>query len=76
MSQRITNENLEYYVERINKLTGGDFCLGYAYGGVRLEANKGSVDISYRLTKRELYDQLVTMDNVLSRMQQKGWKQS
>jgi hypothetical protein len=63
--ERTTNAHLEYYVERINKLTGGDFCLGYAYGGVKLEANNGSVDISQRLTKGALYDQLVTMARAL-----------
>jgi hypothetical protein len=62
---RIKNDDLEYYVERLNKLTNSNFCLGYAYGGVRLEANDGSKDISQRLTKKELYLQLVTMVNAL-----------
>ena len=62
---RITKENLEYYVERINKLTNSNFCLGYAYGGVKLEANNGSVDISQRLSKKELYYQLVTIERAL-----------
>ncbi len=64
---RTTKDDLQYYVDRLNKLTNGDFCLGYAYGGVRLEAAKGSVDISQRLSKKELYLQLVTMVNVLER---------
>lgn len=63
--KRTTNEDLQYYVDRLNKLTDGNFCLGYAYGGVRLEANEGSKDISQRLSKKELYLQLVTMVNVL-----------
>ena len=63
--QRITNKDLEYYVERLNKLTNSNFCLGYAYDGVRLEANEGSKDISQRLSKKELYLQLVTMVNVI-----------
>lgn len=62
-----TKNDLQYYVDRLNKLTNGDFCLGYAYGGVRLEAANGSVDISQRLSKKELYLQLVTMVNVLER---------
>lgn len=62
---RTTKDDLQYYVDRLNKLTNSDFCLGYAYGGVRLEANKGSKDISYRLSKKELYLQLITMLNVL-----------
>jgi hypothetical protein len=62
---RTTKDDLEYYVERINKLTGSDFCLGYAYGGVKLEAKNGSVDISQRLSKKELYMQLVTMARAL-----------
>ena len=62
---RTTKDDLQYYVDRLNKLTGGNFCLGYAYGGVRLEANEGSKDISYRLSKKELYLQLITMINVL-----------
>ena len=64
---RTTKNDLQYYVDRLNKLTNGDFCLGYAYGGVRLEAANGSVDISQRLSKKELYLQLVTMVNVLER---------
>jgi hypothetical protein len=63
--QRITDKDLEYYVERLNKLTNSNFCLGYAYGGVRLEANEGSKDISQRLTKKELYLQLVTAVSIL-----------
>ena len=63
--ERTTKALLETYVERINKLTGGNFCIGYAYGGVKLEANNGSVDISQRLTKNELYMQLVTMERAL-----------
>ena len=62
---RTTKDDLQYYVDRLNKLTNGNFCLGYAYGGVRLEANEGSKDISQRLSKKELYLQLVTMINVL-----------
>jgi hypothetical protein len=62
---RIKKDDLQYYVERLNKLTNSNFCLGYAYGGVRLEANEGSKDISQRLTKKELYLQLVTMVNAL-----------
>ena len=62
---RTTKDDLQYYVDRLNKLTNGNFCLGYAYGGVRLEANEGSKDISQRLSKKELYLQLVTMVNVL-----------
>ena len=63
--KRTTKEDLQYYVDRLNKLTNGNFCLGYAYGGVRLEANEGSKDMSYRLSKKELYLQLITMINVL-----------
>lgn len=63
--KRTTKEDLQYYVDRLNKLTNGNFCLGYAYGGVRLEANEGSKDISYRLSKKELYLQLITMINIL-----------
>ena len=62
---RITKDNLNYYLERLNKLTNGNFNIGYAYGGVKLESNEGSIDISQRLTKRELYYQLVTTINIL-----------
>ena len=62
---RTTNDDLQYYVDRLNKLTNSNFCLGYAYGGVRLEANSGSKDISQRLSKKELYLQLITIVNVL-----------
>ena len=62
---RITKDHLNYKLEQIQRLTGKTFNIGYAYGGVRLEANGGSKDISGRVTKRELYDQLATCVNIL-----------
>jgi hypothetical protein len=63
--KRVTKEDLEFYVERLNKLTNSNFDIDYAYGGVRLVANNGSKDISYRLSKKELYEHLVTVVGVL-----------
>lgn len=62
---RHTKKELEFLVNRLNAETGSNFCLGYAYGGVRLEANSGSKDISQRLTTGQLYDQLATALNIL-----------
>jgi hypothetical protein len=69
---RTKKSDLEFYVERINKLTGSNFCLGYAYGGVKLEAADGSVDISQRLSLKELYYQLVTIERVLTHAKRGG----
>ena len=63
---RITASDLESIIDRINsKIPNANLIIGHAYGGVRLEANNGSKDISYRLTKKELYDQLITLENFL-----------
>jgi len=66
MKTRITDSNLESMIDRINfKVPNANLSIGHAYGGVRLESNNGSKDISYRLTKRELYEQLITLENFL-----------
>jgi hypothetical protein len=55
---RTTNKDLETFVELLNKGTDNlyDFSIGHAYGGVRLERKAGSVDVSPRLSRGELYE--------------------
>jgi len=43
---------------RVNKET---YCLGWAYGGVRLERAGGSVDVSPRGTKRDVWNYIGAM---------------
>lgn len=70
---RITKENLENLVKNINKkLNLGEnekLYLEYAYGGVRLvkrsgENGCGCSDISFRGTKKEIYNHLITLENM------------
>ncbi len=43
ISNRVTEKDLQNIVDRINALTGADFILNYAYGGVELRHKGGSV---------------------------------
>ena len=58
---RTTDQQLEELCDQLNKGTSQryDFSIGHAYGGVRLERNAGSVDVSPRLTKGELHEWLL-----------------
>ena len=49
----------------INKEHGLNLNVGYAYGGARLESNNGSIDISCRGTKADVYYQLRAVEEVL-----------
>lgn len=56
--QRVTEAELQALVNRLRQMTGYDYSLGFAYGGVRLEKDMGSIDVSPRLSKREMYEWL------------------
>jgi hypothetical protein len=60
---RTTDKELEAICSGLNIATDNryDFSIGHAYGGVRLEAKRGSVDVSPRLTKGELRDWMHAM---------------
>jgi len=75
---RITNKHLDLQIKILNAhfgidewdySTAGHFYVQGAYGGYRLErvcANgSGASDISYRGTKREIYDQLRVLNEGL-----------
>ena len=62
---RIKKGYLKTQLRILSEITGIEYDIDYAYGGVRLVSKDGSRDISLRCTKRELYDQLWTTINVL-----------
>jgi hypothetical protein len=64
---RITKAHLERQVGILNRITGGGYLLGWAYGGVRLEGDNGSRDISPRGSKREVSAYLTTAIQVMRR---------
>ena len=53
---RTTQKDLEQLVKILNRRTGGvhDFEIEYAYGRPRLVVNRGSTDVSPRLSTGEL----------------------
>lgn len=55
MSSRISKAQLDALCEYPNKITGGDFEIGYAYDQTSLERKRGSVDVSPRFSKPDLY---------------------
>ena len=62
---RITKQQVESKVEYLNKTFDLNLNIGYAYGGARIESNNGSVDISCRGSKSEIYFQLRAIEEVL-----------
>jgi len=55
--QAITQKQLNHYCGILDsKLPNAGFSIGYAYGQPRLEAERGSRDVSPRGTKREVYE--------------------
>jgi hypothetical protein len=68
---RITQGHLERQVDILNSMTGGGYVLGWAYGGVRLEKDNGSRDISPRGTKRQVSEYVTTVIQVLSQEQKR-----
>jgi len=69
MAYRVTKAMLDKQIDWLNKISGGDYCLGWAYGGVRVEAEQGSRDISPRGTKREVSMYLRVMHQAVTRYQ-------
>ena len=63
--ERMTVKKLESKVEYLNKVYDLNLNIGYAYGGARIESNNGSMDISCRGTKSEIYWQLRAIEEVL-----------
>ena len=56
MTIRISKQHLEAVVARMNReLPGMDYSISYAYGSPRIERNGGSVDVSPRLPRGQLY---------------------
>jgi len=54
MARRVTSKDLEQLVRILRKRTGRDFEIEYAYGRPRLVVNRGSRDVSPRLSTGEL----------------------
>jgi hypothetical protein len=54
MARQITIVFLNKRLEIINRELGLDFTLDHSYGGYRVEARRGSVDVSPRMKKAEL----------------------
>ena len=63
--ERITKKQVESKVEYLNKVYDLNLNIGYAYGKAKIESNNGSMDISCRGTKTEIYWQLVAIEGVL-----------
>lgn len=51
---KVSKQDLEEAVARLNSYGLRDFSIGWAYGGARLESNTQTRDVSPRLSKREL----------------------
>lgn len=56
MTYRVTNDDLKKVLNLINKASGVEHGLDYAYGGVRLVKNNGSNDVLPRGTKKECFE--------------------
>jgi hypothetical protein len=69
---RIKKSNLECQVRVLNRITEGNYSLGWAYGGVRVERANGSIDVTERGSKREVYAMLRGMIHVAVRLQKVG----
>lgn len=54
MPRRTTKRELDRLAEMLNRRTGRDFEIEYAYGSPRLVVNRGSTDVSPRLTAGQL----------------------
>tara|TARA_R100000995_G_scaffold39096_1_gene18109 strand:+ start:8133 stop:8450 length:318 start_codon:yes stop_codon:yes gene_type:complete len=80
--ERITIRHLEYQLRILNGHFGiyepewdtvGHFTVSFAYGGCQIEriinSGGGVTDISFRGTKREVYEQLRSINNVLRELE-------
>jgi len=63
--ERVTKNMIESKVEYLNDDYNLNLNIGYAYGGVKIEVNDGSMDISCRGSKSEIYFQLRAIEEVL-----------
>ena len=63
---KVTKKDLDRSVERLAEITGVDYSLNWAYGGVRVvrQVGAGSKDVTVRGSKREIYNILRGMDDV------------
>jgi hypothetical protein len=66
---RIKKSDLESQVRLLNNVTGDDYSLGWAYGGVRVERANESIDVTWRGSKRDVYAMLGGMIHVALRLQ-------
>jgi len=66
---RIKKSDLESQVRLLNDVTGDDYSLGWAYGGVRVHRANESIDVTWRGSKREVYAMLGGMIHVALRLQ-------
>jgi hypothetical protein len=69
--ESITKKQLENQIAWLNRLTGKTFELGWANGGVRIEHARDR-NITKRLTRGEMSDQLLSPISVLTRMKADG----
>ena len=54
---QVSEKDLDYLEARLrNRFPDADFRIGCAYGGYRLERRGGSIDVSPRLPKAQLYE--------------------
>lgn len=60
----ITKAELKNQVRLLNSITEGNYSLGWGYGGVRVERADGSIDVTERGSKREVYAMLRGMVHV------------
>lgn len=68
------DESGEYVRDEDNRLVGNPktLCLDWAYGGVRLCCEEGGRDLSGRMPKREMYQMLSAMWNLLRHIDPDG----
>ena len=63
---RVSRQQLGMTIKRLELTTGKKFDKNYAYGyGVKLTDESGSVDLSPRMTTRELYDAVHVALNII-----------
>ena len=58
MTARITESDLDRAVSILSDLSGYEYGINKAYGGYKLVSKDGSVEISKRGTRREIYNQI------------------
>jgi len=64
---RTKDSDLDDMLRRLNESSKAKYRIDHAHGGVRLmvERGHGVSDISYRISKRELYGQILTILNYI-----------